>query len=116
MAGMIRNAYTAVLARGDTWEGMVHTEPYEAAWASEAVFFVHVMEVVGAPGGVAMAQVQISPDGMHWVNEGASMDILAQPEALSFVRVANFGGWLRLAVAVPQGAAIQVVATLALKG
>jgi hypothetical protein len=44
------------------------------------------------------------------------MDLQAQPGALSFVRVANFGGWLRLAVAVPHGTAIQVVATLALKG
>jgi len=44
------------------------------------------------------------------------MDIQAQPEGLSFARVGNFGGWLRLAVAVPQGMAIQVVATLALKG
>jgi len=112
----MRNAYTAVIARGDVWEGMVHTEPYEAAWAAEAVFFVRVMEVTGAPGGVAMAQVQISPDGLHWVNEGASMDIQAQPQALSFTRVRNFGGWLRLAVGVPSGVGIQVVATLALKG
>lgn len=116
MAGIIRNTYTAVLARGEVWEGMVHTEPYEAAWAAEAVFFVRVMEVRAGAGAVAMAQVQISPDGMHWVNEGASMDIQAQPEALSFARVAQFGGWLRLAVAVPPGTAIQVVATLALKG
>ena len=112
----MRNAYTAVIARGEVWEGMVHTEPYEAAWASEAVFFVHVMDIVGASGGVAMAQVQISPDGLHWVNEGASMDIQAQAQALSFTRVANFGGWLRLAVAVPSGVGIKVVATLALKG
>lgn len=116
MAGMIRNAYTAVLARGETWEGMVHTEPYEAAWAAEAVFFVRVIQVKAGPGSVAMAQVQISPDGMHWVNEGSSMDIQAQADGLSFARVANFGGWLRLVVAVPQGTAIQVVATLALKG
>lgn len=116
MAGQIRNAYTAVLARGEVWEGVVHTEPYEAAWAAEAVFFVRVMQVPTGHGGVAMAQVQISPDGMHWVNEGASMDIQAQADALSFARVANFGGWLRLAVSVPAGVSIQVVATLALKG
>ncbi len=104
MAGMIRNAYTAVLARGETWEGeVVHTEPYEAAWAAEAVFFVRVMQVKAGAGSVAMAQVQISPDGMHWVNEGASMDIQAQLEALSFARVGHFGGWLRLAVTVAAG-------------
>ncbi len=116
MAGMIRNTYTAVLARGEIWEGEVFTEPYEAAWAGEAVFFVRVMRVTAGPGAVAMAQVQISPDGMHWVNEGTSMDIQAQVEALSFARVGHFGGWLRLAVTVPAGTAMQVVATLALKG
>ncbi len=115
MATLIRNAYTAVIARGEVWEHMVHTEPYEAAWAGEAVFFVYVMEVTAGSGGVAMAQVQISPDGLHWVNEGASMDIQAQAQALSFMRVGNFGGWLRLAVSVPSGVAIKVVATLALK-
>ncbi|MCY7308577.1 MAG: hypothetical protein LH632_21070 [Rhodoferax sp.] len=115
MAGIIRNAYTAVLARGDIWEGVVCTEPYEAAWAAEAVFFVHVMEVTQGAGGVALAQVQISPDGLRWVNEGASMDIQAQKDALCFARVANFGGWLRLQVSVPQGIGIEVVATLALK-
>ncbi len=115
MAGTIRNAYTAVLARGDTWEGVVCTEPYEAAWAAEAVFFVHVMEVAQGAGGEALAQVQISPDGLRWVNEGTSMDILAQKDALCFARVSNFGGWLRLLVSVAPGVVIQVLATLALK-
>lgn len=116
MAGMIRNAYTAVLARGELWEGFVHTEPYEAAWASEAVFFVRVMQLHAGAGGAAGAQVQISPDGMHWVDEGGAMVIPAETGALVFARVTNFGGWLRLAVTLPPGTAMQVVATLALKG
>ena len=116
MAGMIRNAYTAVIARGDLWEAQVFTEPYEAAWASEAVFFVHVLEATSGAGAVAVARVQISPDGIRWVDEGAVMDIAARAESLAFARVSNFGGWLRLAVDVPAGAGIKVVATLALKG
>ena len=116
MAGMIRNAYTAVIARGDLWEEQVFTEPYEAAWAAEAVFFVHVMEATRGAGGVAVARVQISPDGLRWVDEGAVMDIAARAESLAFARVSNFGGWLRLAVDVPAGTGIKVVATLALKG
>lgn len=115
MAGMIRNTYTAVLARGEIWEGVAHTEPYEAAWAGEALFFVRVMQVKSGTGSVATARVQISPDGMHWVDEGASMDIQAQTESLCFARVNQFGGWLRLAVTLPAGMAVQVVATLALK-
>ena len=116
MAGMIRNAYTAVIARGDLWEAQVFTEPYEAAWAAEAVFFVHVMEATSGAGAVAVARVQISPDGIRWVDEGAVMDIAARAESLAFARVSNFGGWLRLAIDVPAGIGIKVVATLALKG
>jgi hypothetical protein len=110
---MMRNAYTAVIARGETWQGAVQTEPYEAAWAGEAVFFVHVLQAEG--NGTARAKVQISPDGMHWVDEGTELTIEAQAGHLSFCRVGNFGGWLRLSVTVPPSAAITVVATLALK-
>ena len=116
MPRLLRNAYTAVLARGDVWAGEVHTEPYEAAWAAEAVFFVHVMEVTQGSAGHAVARVQISPDGLRWVDEGAQMRIEARRDVLSFARVNNFGGWLRLSVIVPDGAGIKVVATLALKG
>ena len=116
MAGMIRNAYTAVIARGDLWEAEVSTEPYEAAWAAEAVFFVRVLEVTCGAGVVAVARVQISPDGIRWVDEGAEMGIAARAESIAFARVTNFGGWLRLAVKVPAGTGIKVVATLALKG
>ena len=125
MAASMRNAYTAVIARGDLWEGRVQTEPYEAAWAGEAVFFVHVLEATGADaagttggeggGGTALARVQMSPDGLHWVDEGAELQIPVKPDALSFARVTNFGGWLRLEVSVPPRLGIKVVATLALK-
>lgn len=113
MAALMRNAYTAVIARGELWQGSVQTEPYEAAWAGEAVFFVRVLEATGS--GRAVAKVQISPDGMHWVDEGGELSIHAEAGHLSFDRVTNFGGWLRLSVTVPQGVGITVVATLALK-
>jgi hypothetical protein len=113
MSSLMRNAYTAVIARGETWQGAVQTEPYEAAWAGEAVFFVRVLEADGS--GEASAKVQISPDGMHWVDEGAELKIEARAGHLSFSRVVNFGGWLRLAVQVPSAASLTVVATLALK-
>ncbi len=113
MSSFMRNAYTAVIARGELWEGAVCTEPYEAAWAGEAVFFVHVMEATGS--GVVVGRVQISPDGLHWVDEGTQMQFAAQADTVDFARVSNFGGWLRLSVVVPASVAIKVVATLALK-
>jgi predicted lipoprotein len=118
MASLMRNAYTAVIARGEWWEGTLQTEPYEAAWAAEALFFVRVMQTGGdahVGAASAVARVQISPDGMHWIDEGGSMRIAALADALAFVRVREFGGWLRLAVEVPAGSRLQVVATLALK-
>jgi len=119
MSAMIRNTYTAVIARGDVWRQSVQTEPYEAAWAGEAIFFVRVMEATGGgaepPAATAVARVQISPDGLCWVDEGAELEIAAKAESLSFARVANFGGWLRLDVTVPPQTSIKVVATLALK-
>ena len=115
MSSLMRNAYTAVIARGELWENSVQSEPYEVAWAGEAIFFVHVMEVQGSASGAALARVQISPDGMRWVDEGGEMSIPAQRDALSFARVSQFGGWLRLSVTVPPGVGIKVVATLALK-
>ncbi len=115
---ILRNATTAVIARGEWWEGSLQTEPYEAAWAGEALFFVRVMHCgddAHAGGASALARVQISPDGLHWVDEGSSLRIPARTDALAFARVREFGGWLRLAVEVPPGARLQVVATLALK-
>ena len=118
MGSVMRNAYTAVIARGEWWDGAVQSEPYEAAWAAEALFFVRVLQTGDAKAqdaADAVARVQISPDGMHWVDEGSAMRIPVHSGALAFARVREFGGWLRLAVDVPSGARMQVVATLALK-
>jgi hypothetical protein len=114
MPSAIRNAYTAVIARGEAWAGTVATEPYEAAWAAEAVFFVRALEARGR-GPKGRARVQISPDGMNWVDEGTRFRLPAKAGEVTFARVANFGGWLRLVAEVPKKAGLKVVATLALK-
>lgn len=117
MAGMMRNTLTAVLVRGEWLQGAFETEPYEAAWAAEALFFVRVMGVRGAvsDGAAVDWKVQLSPDGIRWVDEGTVMHVGAQPEALVFARVGHFGGWLRLVCQVPEGLEVQPVVTLSLK-
>ena len=115
MASSMRNTYTAVLARGELWRDEVATEPYEAGWAGEAVFFVRVTEVRGASGLQAACRVQISPDGLAWVDEGTSLLIQAQTDHLGFARCSHFGGWLRLCASLPPGLEVKVVATLSLK-
>jgi hypothetical protein len=110
----MNESYTAVVARNDEWSSDFATEPYETAWATEAIFFVRVLQSEGLSTHV-IANVQISPDGMHWVNEGSTMDISTR-EAVSMVKVAHFGGWLRLAGTTPAGTKLKVMAYLALKG
>lgn len=111
---MLRESYTAVVARGEHWRGAAATEPYEAAWASEAIFFLRALAVEGDLAGTH-ARVQISADGIHWADEGASLALPAAPDEVTFCRISHFGGYLRLATTLPPGAHCQVVASLNLK-
>jgi hypothetical protein len=107
---MIRRSATHIVERGTSWSGRFATEPWETAWASEAIFFVRRQQ-----GDAALeAGVQISPDGMNWVDEGSCLSLAADAE-LAFVRVREFGGWLRLAGTVADGQSLQVVVSLSLK-
>lgn len=66
----------------------------ETAWASEAIFFVHVETVEGEDAALKLA-AQISPDGVNWVNEGTFFPELNK-EGTTFVKLNHFGGFLRL--------------------
>ncbi len=109
----MRQSFTAVIERNVTWRGAFAVEPYEAAWASEALYFVRVLAGEG-PDIPTKAQVQISPDGIHWCNEGTVLE-LPEPGGLRFVRVAHFGGWLRLVGNLPDGMTRTVIVYLVLK-
>ena len=113
----MQESHTAVIERNVTWQGEFATEPYEVAWAREAIFFVRVLAKANAPDILA-AQVQISPDGMHWCKEGEILYIPTNDDDgdLDFCRVEQFGGWLRLAGEVPVGASVTVIVYLVLKG
>jgi hypothetical protein len=110
----MRQSHTAVLARNELWRGAVATEPFEVAWASEAIFFVRVLEPVDFPPGTRLS-VEISPDGMHWCDHGTSLALSGDPSRPASVTVTAFGGWLRLSGEVPEGCAAKVIAYLALK-
>ena len=70
------------------------THPYEAGWASEAIFFVMIEDVSGE-NSLFQASVQISLDGIHWVDEGSTLQPV-DAKGLYFIRVSHFGNWLRL--------------------
>jgi hypothetical protein len=109
----MRQSFTAVVERNVTWQGEFSVEPYEAAWATEAIYFVRVLDATNMPDGV-VASVQISPDGIQWCDEGTSV-ALSPKASLSFGRVSHFGGWLRLVGKIPDGANLTVIVYLVLK-
>lgn len=109
---MLPESQSAVIARNETWQGSAETEPYEAGWAHEAIFFVRALKATG-PAGIAV--VEISPDGMHWVAEGTRFALPARPDEVTFARVRAFGTWLRLACTLPEGASATVVVTVHVK-
>jgi hypothetical protein len=110
---MLRESLTAVVARNETWTHSSATEPYEAGWATEAVFFVRALKA--GKGAPTQAHVEISPDGMRWIREGVSLVLPTDLESLAVARVRHFGNWLRLAADLPDGAEATVLVTLHLK-
>lgn len=70
------------------------TDPYEAGWASECIFFIMVEALSGKDSSLS-AIVEISHDGVHWVKEGTVSNTITE-EGLHFVKVKHFGNWLRL--------------------
>jgi hypothetical protein len=109
----MRESITAVVARGDTWSGVAASEPYDVAWAGEAVIFLRSLGAEGNPEQ-ARAWVQISPDGMRWVDEGSMLSI-PRVDEISSVRVRNFGTYLRVMTVLPEGSSFKALLTLSLK-
>jgi hypothetical protein len=89
----VRTSHTAVIERNAVWQGEFATDPYEAAWAGEAIFFIRAL--ADGPGGTA--RVQLSPDGIFWCDEGTQVTLATEADGVTFCRVRQFGGWLRLA-------------------
>ena len=110
---MLPENLTAVIARNEIWTGESATEPYEAGWAREAIFFVRALK---PPVGVLPgARIEISADGMHWAAEGSVFELPATENTVTFQRLAHFGNFVRVAVSLPKGSEITVLVTLHMK-
>jgi hypothetical protein len=110
---MLNESTTAVVARNIVWTGTAATEPYEAGWAREAVVFVRALKP--PTGTMPQARLQISPDGMRWVDEGTTFPLPTEQDDVTFARLSHFGNWLRV-VADISDAEITVLVTFHLKG
>lgn len=107
----MKKFYTVVLDRLTEFKDYIESEPYECGWADEVVAFLRVHEK-GAEASFEM-KLQISPDGIVWVDEGSEKKIV-DGDGVFFVRAVNFGGWLRLVVEGKGDA--KITSYLALKG
>lgn len=106
---------TFVLVRGEEWSGEATSEPLEAGWAREAVVFLRPLKLKG-DAAAAEINVQLSPDGIRWADEGTTIPLGGEVDRVTFARIGHFGNWLRLRASFPDGAGAQMLATVHLKG
>ncbi|NED98213.1 hypothetical protein G1H11_23205 [Phytoactinopolyspora alkaliphila] len=111
----MRQSMTAVLERNTTFEGEFATEPYEAAWATEARWFVQILSA-GSDGEAGLRVVtQISPDGITWCDYD-DIEHVATGVGVTSWPVREFGHWLRVRGEVDTaGAAVTARIYLAVK-
>ena len=110
----MKTFYTSVVELRQEFDGAIETHPYECGWADEALFFVELHDA--APGETVSLRVQLSPDGIRWLDEGSEI----RTGGSAFARVSRFGGFLRLAGIATRAdgepARVTVSVRLALKG
>lgn len=110
----MKHSITQPLARHKEVSGPFLTEPYECAWASEAMFFVRIQET-SSDAARLLARPQVSADGIHWIDEGSQFSPM-HGVGNWFLRLRHFGGWLRLCCDVEQSdAKFNVMIHLVLK-
>lgn len=86
----MKNFYTAVVELRQEFASIIETHPYECGWADEAIFFV---ETNSAAGAIVSLRVQLSADGIRWIDEGTRIEV----SDTAFARITHFGGFIRLA-------------------
>lgn len=90
----MRHFQASAVERRITVDNNFTSHPMEAGWASEAIFFLIVEEIEGV-NPVLDAVVQISADGINWIDEGTLITGITKPGHY-FARVSHFGNWLRV--------------------
>lgn len=89
----MKHSQTAVIERGEDFDGAFATEPYEAPWANEARFFVQRLD--GGSADPVELVTQISPDGLTWCDAENVKPVTLNGDLVSW-SVREFGMWLRL--------------------
>jgi hypothetical protein len=97
----MRQSQSAVLERGVDLTDIHETEPFEVAWAGEARWYVHFLRP--APGTTVEFRVQISPDGLNWIDHESIEPREVDASGFVSIPVTLFGHWLRLRSAITSG-------------
>lgn len=82
---------TTLVERRTVLTGDFGTHPYEAGWATEALFYVRTE----GPHPTLTIQAQVSPDGVDWLDRGAPLT-MPSDRSLIDVELYGFGTWIRL--------------------
>lgn len=97
----MRQSQSAVLERGVDLIDTHATEPFEVAWAGEARWYVHFLRP--ATGTTVEFRVQISPDGLNWIDHEAVAPLQSEAAGFLSIPVTTFGHWLRLHTTLTSG-------------
>lgn len=90
----MKNFHASAVERRITITDILASHPMEAGWASEAIFFLIVDNIEGE-GVVLKTSVQISADGINWIDEGTVFEDIDR-SGHYFAKVQHFGNWLRV--------------------
>lgn len=101
---MMKRCITSVLEQGNIWEEDFATEPFEAGWASEARWFVRMLDPLPTERLALTIAPQISPDGILWCDDEENgpplrLDLPVSSTKVFTRRQRHFGNWVRLNVA-----------------
>jgi hypothetical protein len=89
----MRQFQATTIERRKIFNGVIQSQPIEAGWASEAIFFL-IVEEIELNTGLSIA-VEISADGINWIHEGTNFPPM-NGAGHYFVKVKHFGNWLRV--------------------
>ena len=110
----MRESYTASVERNIACEPGFASEPYECAWATEAIFFIRFLDPAERPAPLRFG-IDLSPDGMRWCPDPDAVCEIGPTAEVGFVRATHFGGWLRVRRLDDAGGAPKVLVHLVLK-
>jgi hypothetical protein len=104
---------TSTVEQRKIFDADFETHPMEVAWASEAIFFVHVEEFFGDALELD-AFPQLSVDGVNWIDEGSRFETITT-KVHYFLRLNHFGGWLRLRCSLKNNSKVKITIHLVTK-